>query len=349
MRYKSEWYRGRAPSPVDSTHILIRKTVTKEKTSNWDWGRASQASSVSSILEAPRSASPLKVAFFRSSSRPRSRSRHHRSSSHTRHHTYHNHYHDDDQDDFHSRAHRQSADEHRHHRRHSRRYSESAPRAEEKGVVHTQKSSQRRHKHSLPVASHQLCPPPILLAVAIRPSRKMEETGGFTYEEWCKRRECVAVPTETIAPKSSISNRSNNTRHSEVSDQENAYRYVPMREPGPQDAVVSFLTKDLWRKKTYLHLISPSHTPSILSQATLTCTLLSSCRPWLPLLHQHPPRLSLLLQPTPRRKRHTTITTPMSVYVRVQFVPSLSLLPLRRSPLPRLHPFQPFPKSPWLA
>lgn len=248
MKYKSEWYRGRAPSPVDSTHILIRKTVTKEKTSNWDWGRASQASSVSSISEAPRSASPLKVAFFRSSSRPRSRSRHHRSSSHTRHHTYHNHYHDDDQDDFHFRAHRQSADEHRHHRRHSRRYSESAPRVEEKGIVHTQKSSQRRHKHSLPAASHQLCPPPILLAVPIRPSRKMEETGGFTYEEWCKRRECVAVPTETIAPKSSISNRSNNTRHSEVSDQENAYHYVPMREPGPQDAVVSFWTKDLWRK-----------------------------------------------------------------------------------------------------
>ncbi|CAD0109445.1 unnamed protein product, partial [Aureobasidium uvarum] len=67
-------------------------------------------------------------------------------------------------------------------------------------------------------------------------SRKMEEVGGFSYEEWCKRRECVAVPTETIAPKSSISNRSTQSQ-SEVSDQDNAYRYVAMREPGPQDAV----------------------------------------------------------------------------------------------------------------
>ncbi|THV84585.1 hypothetical protein D6D23_09333 [Aureobasidium pullulans] len=85
----------------------------------------------------------------------------------------------------------------------------------------------------------------------------MEETGGFTYEEWCKRRECVAVPTETIAPKSSISNRSNNTRHSEVSDQENAYRYVPMREPGPQDAVVSFFDKRSLAQKN----LPSSHQP----------------------------------------------------------------------------------------
>ncbi|KAI4741394.1 hypothetical protein E4T50_08180 [Aureobasidium sp. EXF-12298] len=68
----------------------------------------------------------------------------------------------------------------------------------------------------------------------------MEEVGGFTYEEWCKRRECVHVPTETIAPKSSISNRSTQTQartQSEASDHDNAYRYVAMREPGPQDAV----------------------------------------------------------------------------------------------------------------
>ncbi|KAG9959184.1 hypothetical protein KCU61_g7698, partial [Aureobasidium melanogenum] len=65
----------------------------------------------------------------------------------------------------------------------------------------------------------------------------MEEVGGFSYEEWCKRRECVPVPTETIAPKSSISNRSTTHSQSAVSDQDNAYRYVAMREPGPQDAV----------------------------------------------------------------------------------------------------------------
>ncbi|KAI5247386.1 hypothetical protein E4T42_06000 [Aureobasidium subglaciale] len=68
----------------------------------------------------------------------------------------------------------------------------------------------------------------------------MEEVGGFTYEEWCKRRECVPVATETIAPKSSISNRTVHAQSqiaSEVSDQDNAYRYVAMREPGPQDAV----------------------------------------------------------------------------------------------------------------
>ncbi|KAI5196773.1 hypothetical protein E4T39_07615 [Aureobasidium subglaciale] len=68
----------------------------------------------------------------------------------------------------------------------------------------------------------------------------MEEVGGFTYEEWCKRRECVPVATETIAPKSSISNRTVQGQGqvaSEVSDQDNAYRYVAMREPGPQDAV----------------------------------------------------------------------------------------------------------------
>ncbi|CAD0092321.1 unnamed protein product [Aureobasidium vineae] len=67
----------------------------------------------------------------------------------------------------------------------------------------------------------------------------MEEVGGFSYEEWCKRRECVAVPTETIAPKSSISNRSTQSQ-SEVSDRDNAYRYVAMREPGPQDAVPGY-------------------------------------------------------------------------------------------------------------
>ncbi|KAI5235993.1 hypothetical protein E4T43_08879 [Aureobasidium subglaciale] len=89
-------------------------------------------------------------------------------------------------------------------------------------------------------STHHVCPSPILIAVPINDYRKMEEVGGFTYEEWCKRRECVPVATETIAPKSSISNRTVHAQSqiaSEVSDQDNAYLYVAMREPGPQDAV----------------------------------------------------------------------------------------------------------------
>jgi hypothetical protein len=239
MTRKFVRYRGFSPTPYSesesesdsTTQIIVRKTVTKEKRSNWGWGRASQASNVSSITEPPRSASPTRVAYHRESSRHRHRR--HRS----RHEFYHHH---ESYRHEHPRALDHHQDEPRRSRRHRRRYSEDAPlspppppppREEEKDPVH-----KRCHYH--------ICPSPILLAVPIKPSRKMEEVGGFTYEEWCKRRECVPVPTETIAPKSSISNRSTQTQartHSEVSDQDNAYRYVAMREPGPQDAVVSFL------------------------------------------------------------------------------------------------------------
>lgn len=224
-------YRGASPTPYsvsepksDWSQILVKKTVTKEKTSNWIWGRASQTSSVSSVTEPARSASPGRVAHYRSSSHHR----HH----HSRHHSHHH-------------SHPKALDhhvEHRRHRRHRRRYSEDPPRAQEKEVVH--KSCHCQRKHSLPAGPQHTCPPPILLAVPIKPCRKMEEVGGFSYGEWCKRRECVPVPTETIAPKSSISNRSTHSQ-SEVSDQDNAYRYVAMREPGPQDAVVSRSTRDL--------------------------------------------------------------------------------------------------------
>lgn len=219
-------YIGASPTPYsvsepksDFSQILVKRTVTKEKTSNWIWSRASQASSVSSVTEPARSASPARNARYRSNSHHR----HH----HSRHHSHHH---------PHPKAldHR---DEHRRHRRHRRCYSEDTPRIEDKRAVH--KSCHCQHKHSLPADSLHTCAPPLLLAVPIKPSRKMEEVGGFSYEEWCKRRECVPVPTETIAPKSSISNRSTTQSQSAVSDQDNAYRYVAMREPGPQDAVVS--------------------------------------------------------------------------------------------------------------
>lgn len=249
-------YRGASPTPYsesesesdDSTQILVKKTVTKEKSSNWGWTRASQASSVSSVTEPARSASPVRVVrrersrqrhYHRESSRHRQResSRHHHHRRHrSRHETYlHNE---------HPRTLDHPHEQHRRHRRHRRRYSEDAPLppcVEDKGAGH--KRCHCQAKHSLTVESPpHICPSSILLAVPIKPSRKMEEVGGFTYEEWCKRRECVAVPTETIAPKSSVSNRSTQTQartQSEVSDQDNAYRYVAMREPGPQDAVVS--------------------------------------------------------------------------------------------------------------
>jgi hypothetical protein len=231
-------YRGASRTPYsesesesDASQIIVKKTVTKEKSSNWGWTRASQTSSVSSVTEPARSASPVRVA------RQRSGSRHH----HRRHRSRHEHHHHRS----HHHSHPKALDHHHHHGEHRRRrrhYSEDAPppRVEEKEVIH--KRCHCQGKPSLPVESHHICASPILLAVPVKPSRKMEEVGGFTYEEWCKRRECVPVPTETIAPKSSISNRSTQTQartQSEVSDQENAYRYVAMREPGPQDAVVS--------------------------------------------------------------------------------------------------------------
>jgi hypothetical protein len=250
MTRKFVRYRGFSPTPYSesesesdsTTQIIVRKTVTKEKRSNWGWGRASQASSVSSITEPPRSASPTRVAHHRESSRHRHRRHRSRHESY-RHESYH-HEHPRTLDHHH--------DEPRRSRRHRRRYSEDAPpspqpREEDKGVIH--KRCHCQGKHSLTSEPHHICPSPILLAVPIKPSRKMEEVGGFTYEEWCKRRECVPVPTETIAPKSSISNRSTQTQartHSEVSDQDNAYRYVAMREPGPQDAVVSLIVSEIF-------------------------------------------------------------------------------------------------------
>lgn len=232
-------YRGASPTPYsesesDTSQIIVKKTVTKEKSSNWGWTRASQTSSVSSVTEPARSASPVRVSRHRSSSR-----HHHRR--HRSRHEYHHHHHSL----HHSHPKALDHQHHGEHRRRRRRYSEDAPppRVEEKEVVH--KRCHCQGKPSLPVESHHICASPILLAVPVKPSRKMEEVGGFTYEEWCKRRECVPVPTETIAPKSSISNRSTQTQartQSEVSDQDNAYRYVAMREPGPQDAVVSCLT-----------------------------------------------------------------------------------------------------------
>jgi hypothetical protein len=234
-------YRGASPTPYsesgsesESTQILVKKTVTKEKSSNWGWTRASQASSVSSVTEPARSASPVRVAR-RERSRQRDNSYHHHRRHRSRHETYRHE---------HPRALDNQHEQHRRHRRHRRRYSEDAPLplcVEDKGVGH--KRCPCQIKHSLTVESPQhICPSPILVAVPIHSSCKMEEVGGFTYEERCKRRECVAVPTETIAPKSSVSNRSTQIQartQSEVSDQDNAYRYVAMREPGPQDAVVS--------------------------------------------------------------------------------------------------------------
>jgi hypothetical protein len=255
-------YRGASPTPYsesesesdDATQILVKRTVTKEKSSNWGWTRASQASSVSSVTEPARSASPVRVVrrersrhrhYHRESSRHRQRegSRHHHRRHRSRHETYHNE---------HPRALDHQHEQHRRHRRHRRRCSEDAPLPpceQDKGAGH--KRCHCQAKHSLTVQSPpHICPSPILIAVPIKPSRKMEEVGGFTYEEWCKRRECVAVPTETIAPKSSVSNRSTQTQartHSEVSDQDNAYRYVAMREPGPQDAVVSCFDFGIFR------------------------------------------------------------------------------------------------------
>lgn len=242
--------RGRSPAPhpeSDSTHLIVKKTVTKEKTNNWGWTRASQTSSVSSVTEPARSASPVRVTRYRESEhhRHRSSSRHH----HRRHRSGHEHSHHHS----HPRVLDHHSDEHRHRRRHRRRYSEDAPlspllpRVEAKEVVH--KRCHCEAKPSPLVKSHHICPSPILLAVPIKPSRKMEEVGGFTYEEWCKRRACVPVPTETIAPKSSVSNRSTQTQartQSEVSDQDNNYRYVAMREPGPQDAVVSLGASEIF-------------------------------------------------------------------------------------------------------
>lgn len=246
-------YRGRPPTPhreSDSTHLIVKKTVTKEKTSNWGWTRASQTSSVSSVTEPARSASPVKVARYRESGhhRHREHSPHH----HRRHRSGHeHHYHRS-----HPRALDHQQDEHRRHRRHRRRYSEDAPpptpppppRVEAKEVIH--KRCHCEAEPSLTVKSPHICASPILVAIPIKPSRnKMEKVGGFTYEEWCKTRECVPVPTETIAPKSSISNRSTQTQartQSEVSDQDNNYRYVAMREPGPQDAVVSFVASEIF-------------------------------------------------------------------------------------------------------
>jgi len=244
--------RGRSPAPhseSDSTHLIVKKTVTKEKSSNWGWTRASQTSSVSSVTEPARSASPVRVARYRESEhhRHRSSSRHH----YRRHRSGHEHSHHHS----HPRALDHHADEHRHRRHHRRRYSEDAPlspplppRVEAKEVAH--KSCHCEAKPSPAVKSPHICPSPILVAVPIKqPSRKMEEVGGFTYEEWCKRRACVPVPTETIAPKSSVSNRSTQTQartHSEVSDQDNNYRYVAMREPGPQDAVVSLVASEIF-------------------------------------------------------------------------------------------------------
>jgi hypothetical protein len=240
-------YRGASPTPYsesesesdDSTQILVKKTVTKEKSSNWGWTRASQASSVSSVTEPARSASPVRVVR-----RERSRQRHYHRESSRHHHGRHRSRHETYLHNEHPRVFDHSHEQHRRRRCHSRRYSEDAPPppcVQEKGADH--KRCHCQAKHSLTVESPpHICPSPILLAVPIKPSRKMEEVGGFTYEEWCKRRECVAVPTETIAPKSSVSNRSTQTQartQSEVSDQDNAYRYVAMREPGPQDAVVS--------------------------------------------------------------------------------------------------------------
>ena len=248
-------YRGRSPTPhpsSDSRHFIVKKTVTKEKTSNWGWTRASNTSSVSSVTEPARSASPVRVARYRESEhqrhRHRDRSPHHHRRHQSRHETQHYH--------SHPRAIDHQQDEHRRHRRHRRRYSEDAspplPRVTDKEVIH--KRCHCEAKPSPTVKSPHICPSPVLVAVPIKPSLikpspKMEEVGGFAYEEWCKRRECVAMPTETIATKSSVSNRSTQTQgrtQSEVSDQDNNYRYVAMREPGPQDAVVSFVASEIF-------------------------------------------------------------------------------------------------------
>ena len=237
-------YRGASPTPYSApesepSQILVKKTVTKEKHSNWGWTRASQTSSVSSVTEPARSASPVRVERYRSSSHHRHRSRHNHHHSHSSHPKALDHRHQD---------------EHRHrHRRHRRRYSEDAPRSSppaprvrEQEVVH--KSCHCQGKPSPQVDLPHLCASPILVAVPIQSSRKMEEVGKFSYEEHSKRREYVPVPTETIAPNSSISNRSTQTQartHSEISDHDNAYRYVPMREPGPQDAVVSLTYSEI--------------------------------------------------------------------------------------------------------
>jgi hypothetical protein len=251
-------YRGASPTPYseseseseshDATRILVKKTVTKEKSSNWSWTRASQASSVSSVTEPARSASPVRVVrrersrhrhYHRESSRHRHRenSHHH----HRRHRSRHDSYHNE-----HARTLDHPYEQHKRHRRHRRRYSEDAPLPPcvgDKGAGHKRCHCQAKHSLTVEFPPH-ICPSPILVAVPIKSSRKMEEVGGFTYEEWCKRRECVAIPTETIAPKSSVSNRSTQTQartQSEVSDQDNAYCYVAMREPGPQDTVVSLV------------------------------------------------------------------------------------------------------------
>lgn len=245
--------RGRSPTPhssSDPTRLIVKKTVTKEKTSNWGWTRASQTSSVSSVTEPARSASPVRVARYRESEHHH-RHRESARNNHCRHREGHEHQHLHS----HPRALDHQQDGHRRHRRHRRRYSEDAPpspppppRVEAKEVVH--KRCHCEAKHSPPAKSPHICASPILVAVPIKPSRnKMEEVGGFTYEEWCKRRECVPVPTETIAPKSSVSNRSTQTQartQSELSDQDNNYRYVAMREPGPEDAVVSLISPKIF-------------------------------------------------------------------------------------------------------
>jgi hypothetical protein len=259
MRHRRS-VRHRDCSPYIERHILVKKSVTKEKSDNWLWGRASQASSVSSIgdeEEATRSSSRFRPSWPRGSTRYRSKSRSRYALFHRRRSPSQNNY-----QRSHSRHYRSPSRAHRRSKRRSEERkdpcqrrrggnSEASSHQEEEEEEEDEKTHTlcefQHNQHSLPIHHHhhhhhhhhkQQSPLPIF-AVPIKSSpNKMEQTDRFSYEEWCKRRSCVAVATESIAPKSSISNRS--AVEVAESDHDNTYHYVAMREPGPQDAVVSF-------------------------------------------------------------------------------------------------------------
>ena len=221
----------------DDRDVLVRKTITKEKTDHSGWERASRASSVSSITE------PL--TYSRQPSR--------RGRSHSRHYyhvdcTEHKHrcqrapsrsrqqsgrgrtFYVEERPHKHRRRHKES----RHSRSRSRSFSSSSaptPSPKHKPSPPVKEKTGKRNKVAPRISLPSQLP---VIIVPISTAKKMDDQGSLG--SWYKKRE--VVKTDSIAPKSSISNQSS---HSEMSDQDNAYHYIGMREPGPQDAVVSKL------------------------------------------------------------------------------------------------------------